>query len=79
MARKLKGKASLSEEVKVEVENYKSSYIVHIMQNSTVANLIDVNNRAWKQELIVNTFSEVDAARILHIPLAKKAHNDLFV
>ncbi|MBA0818637.1 hypothetical protein Gohar_025584, partial [Gossypium harknessii] len=41
-----------------------------------VAELIDVNNRSWKREKIVNTFTNEVAEKILHIPLAKTPHGD---
>ncbi|MBA0818638.1 hypothetical protein Gohar_025584, partial [Gossypium harknessii] len=40
------------------------------------AELIDVNNRSWKREKIVNTFTNEVAEKILHIPLAKTPHGD---
>ncbi|KAK5825481.1 hypothetical protein PVK06_020318 [Gossypium arboreum] len=44
-----------------------------------VLELINKNNREWNKELVINTFSDVDTARILRIPLAKECHDDLVV
>ncbi|MFQ6667849.1 hypothetical protein Gotur_033734 [Gossypium turneri] len=41
-----------------------------------VANLIDDNNRKWKRELVVSTFPEEIAEKILRIPLTKQPHDD---
>ncbi|KAA3473244.1 Zinc finger, CCHC-type [Gossypium australe] len=35
------------------------------------------SSRKWKEELIVSTFPEDIAAKILHIPLTKEAHDDI--
>lgn len=44
-----------------------------------MVDLINVDTRTWKKELVVNTFPEVDAARIFHIPLAMEVHDDPIV
>ncbi|KAA3482686.1 Zinc finger CCCH domain-containing protein 7 [Gossypium australe] len=44
-----------------------------------VADLIDNNTRNWKGGFIRQTFSDLDANRILKIPLAKFQYNDLLV
>ncbi|KAA3453673.1 reverse transcriptase [Gossypium australe] len=44
-----------------------------------VSYLIDANNRRWKSELIRNTFARDTAEKILQIPLAELAHEDLQV
>ncbi|KAA3468407.1 Ribonuclease H-like superfamily protein [Gossypium australe] len=44
-----------------------------------VSDLIDANNRRWKLELIRNTFARDTAEKILQIPLAELAHEDLQV
>ncbi|MBA0726401.1 hypothetical protein Golax_002232, partial [Gossypium laxum] len=33
----------------------------------------------WNKELIINTFSAADVARILQIPLATERHDDIVV
>ncbi|MBA0762016.1 hypothetical protein Gotri_024576 [Gossypium trilobum] len=43
----------------------------------TVVDLIDNANREWRREVITDTFSDVDAAKILRIPLAKEPHEDV--
>ncbi|KAA3454784.1 reverse transcriptase [Gossypium australe] len=45
----------------------------------SVADLIEVSTRRWKRELIVNTFPEHIAQKILQIPLAEEAHEDFKV
>ncbi|KAA3469681.1 reverse transcriptase [Gossypium australe] len=44
-----------------------------------VSDLIDADNRSWKSELIRNTFERDTAEKILQIPLAELAHEDLQV
>ncbi|KAA3483165.1 Alanyl-tRNA synthetase [Gossypium australe] len=44
---------------------------------SLVAKLIDNVNRKWRRETITNTFSGIDATRILQIPLAKETYDDV--
>ncbi|KAA3452465.1 reverse transcriptase [Gossypium australe] len=44
-----------------------------------VSDLIDSNRRRWKSELIKNTFAIDTAEKILQIPLAELAHEDLQV
>ncbi|MFQ6647961.1 hypothetical protein Gotur_021788 [Gossypium turneri] len=46
---------------------------------SAVVELIDNVNRDWNKELIINTFSAADVARILQIPLATERHDDIVV
>lgn len=41
-----------------------------------VAELINNNVREWNRELIVNTFPEEAAGKILGIPLAREPHED---
>lgn len=59
-----------------DVENLRLSSFVYNMWDSKVVELIDSNERIWKWELIVNTFSEEDAENILRILLAKEPHDD---
>ncbi|KAK5844503.1 hypothetical protein PVK06_000643 [Gossypium arboreum] len=49
------------------------------MTDFKVADLINNAERKWKRELIVNTFGEEDASRILRIPLARELHSDFMV
>lgn len=60
----------------LEAPNFRLSTVVNTMSDSKVFDLIDSSNRLWKNELIHNTFSEEDAARILRIPLAQTPHDD---
>ncbi|MBA0678300.1 hypothetical protein Goari_019654, partial [Gossypium aridum] len=50
--------------------------MVSILSLNKVADLIDVNTRKWKVEMIQNTFSEEEVARILCIPLSMNLHED---
>lgn len=59
--------------------NFKVSSVVNTMQYAEVSELIDSNARIWNRELIDNTFSTVDAGKILRIPLACTLHDDLLV
>lgn len=44
-----------------------------------VSELIDANQRAWRRDVIHDTFSSRDANNILQIPLASETHDDLMV
>ncbi|MBA0845669.1 hypothetical protein Goarm_022367 [Gossypium armourianum] len=44
-----------------------------------VADLIDNANREWRRDIITDTFSNADAARIFRIPLVKEPHEDVMV
>ncbi|KAA3463501.1 reverse transcriptase [Gossypium australe] len=44
-----------------------------------VAELIDNNTRRWNEELILRTFAERDAERILSIPLSMRSHEDFLI
>ena len=44
-----------------------------------VSNLIEVTNRTWKTDIIVNTFTADIAKKIMRIPLAKTIHDDFQV
>ncbi|KAA3490640.1 reverse transcriptase [Gossypium australe] len=50
---------------------------VNILHDFRVAELIDENSKKWKEELIHSTFSPGGANKILHIPLAEEAHDDI--
>ncbi|KAK8279577.1 hypothetical protein V6Z12_D09G121800 [Gossypium hirsutum] len=56
--------------------NFRLSSKINSLHVSNVEELIGSNNRNWKVELINNTFTEEDAARILRIPLAQTPHED---
>ncbi|MBA0875744.1 hypothetical protein Goshw_004076 [Gossypium schwendimanii] len=56
--------------------NFRLSSEINSLHVSNVEELIDSNNKSWKVELINNTFTEEDAARILRIPLAQTPHED---
>lgn len=60
-------------------DNYRLFSNVHSLQNLKVLELIDTNIRTWKHEMFLNTLSLVDAKRILCIPLATKAYEDMLV
>ncbi|KAG8490621.1 hypothetical protein CXB51_013849 [Gossypium anomalum] len=62
-----------------DAETFRLSSFVHNMQDSKVTELIDTNKRIWKRELIVNTFLEGDAKKILRIPLAQEPHDHFLV
>ncbi|KAL1060367.1 hypothetical protein V6Z11_1Z103800 [Gossypium hirsutum] len=49
------------------------------LNDSKVAELIDLSSRTWKQELIEYTFPEDVAEMILSIPLAESPHEDFQV
>lgn len=73
-------KISINEDVWIPgADDYRLTNIVHSMHNCQVVDLIDANTRTWKRDLIVNTFLEVDADRILQIPLATTKLDDLLV
>ncbi|KAG4163096.1 hypothetical protein ERO13_D01G150225v2, partial [Gossypium hirsutum] len=44
-----------------------------------VADIIERDSRQWNEGLIHNTFSKIDAERILRIPLVRIAHEDFQV
>lgn len=59
--------------------NFKVSDPVRNMGFSTVADLIDRGQRKWKENVICDTFSAGNAAKILQIPLNSFEHDDLLV
>lgn len=59
--------------------NYKLVVDVPSLHDAKVSDLIDNTSKVWKKDLITNTFSPVDARRILSIPLAEAAHDDFRV
>ncbi|KAA3464145.1 reverse transcriptase [Gossypium australe] len=59
-----------------EATNFRLSSQVDLMRDYCVNLLIDSTTRKWKEELVKDTFVEVDAARILRIPLASNPHED---
>lgn len=59
--------------------DYKLSSSINSVNISMVMDLIDNKYRKWKKEVIVNTFSEAYATKILHIPLMNKRHEDMLV
>ncbi|KAA3455658.1 Ribonuclease H-like superfamily protein [Gossypium australe] len=59
--------------------NYRICYPILNTDITTVASLIDSNNRKWREELIRNTFEANDADRILQIPLALDEHADMVI
>ncbi|MBA0851794.1 hypothetical protein Goshw_026326, partial [Gossypium schwendimanii] len=56
--------------------DYKLSSMVRDNNVLIVVDLIDNANREWRREAITDTFFDVDAAKILRIPLAKEPHED---
>ncbi|XP_016707787.1 uncharacterized mitochondrial protein AtMg00310-like [Gossypium hirsutum] len=62
-----------------EAVNFRLSTVNNSMRNLKVNELIDCNTRLWKRELINNTFTEEDAARILKILLARTPHEDFLI
>lgn len=59
--------------------NFKLSNLIPSMHNVRVAELINATTKEWKKEVKLNTFPIVDATRILQIPLALDAHDNLQV
>lgn len=59
--------------------NFRLSSVTFTMTNFKVSNLISSDERKWKSELIVNTFLEEEAGRILRIPLTRGPHDDFMV
>ncbi|MBA0777487.1 hypothetical protein Gotri_005500, partial [Gossypium trilobum] len=53
--------------------------MVHDNNVLIVVDLIDNANREWRQDIITDTFSDADAARIFRIPLVKEPHEDVMV
>ncbi|MBA0661676.1 hypothetical protein Goklo_005950, partial [Gossypium klotzschianum] len=53
--------------------------MVHDNNVLIVADLIDNANREWRRDIITDTFSDADAARIFRIPLVKEPHEDVMV
>lgn len=60
-------------------KDYRFSYQLQGTSPLWVIDLIDNQNRQWTEALIRVTFSTTDADRILRIPLALNAHDDLLV
>ncbi|KAG8478940.1 hypothetical protein CXB51_028941 [Gossypium anomalum] len=56
--------------------NFRLSSVVNNLNDFKVADLIDNNVRELKRELIVNTFSEEVAGKILSLLLVKDPHDD---
>ncbi|KAG8503629.1 hypothetical protein CXB51_001809 [Gossypium anomalum] len=50
-----------------------------IPDSMMVEDLIERDSRQWNKGLIHNTFSEIDAERILRIPLVRVVHEDFQV
>ncbi|MBA0675146.1 hypothetical protein Goari_016704 [Gossypium aridum] len=59
--------------------NYRLNTSMNNNNVSMVAELMNRNSREWNKELVINTFSDVDTARILRIQLAKECHDNLVV
>lgn len=59
--------------------NYKVGDNVCNFATTMVSDLIDNNSREWKVDVVKNTHTHNDAARIFRVPLAKEAHDDLLV
>ncbi|KAA3488218.1 reverse transcriptase [Gossypium australe] len=60
-----------------DFKNARLSSYVNNLCDFKVAELIDESSKKWKEELIGSTFPEDVAAKILRIPLAKKADDDI--
>ncbi|MBA0632062.1 hypothetical protein Godav_000874, partial [Gossypium davidsonii] len=59
-----------------EAEGIKIKQTVSKPNITRVADLIDSDTRSWRVGLVLNTFVDNDARRILRIPLAKYLHDD---
>ncbi|KAA3481353.1 reverse transcriptase [Gossypium australe] len=59
--------------------NYKLSSAIWNLDVSTVVDLINSTSREWKRDIIISTFTDVDAARILRIPLVANPQEDMMV
>ncbi|XP_012477492.1 uncharacterized protein LOC105793109 [Gossypium raimondii] len=62
-----------------DVGRNRLSAIVANLNDCKVADLINQNNRTWKEELIISTFPEDVAEKIIGIPLAEDPHDDFRV
>lgn len=62
-----------------DVGRNRLSAIVTNLNDCKVADLINQNNRTWKEELIISTFPEDLAEKIIGIPLAEDPHDDFRV
>ncbi|MBA0701515.1 hypothetical protein Goari_022212 [Gossypium aridum] len=62
-----------------DVGRSKISAIITNSNDFKVADVINQSNRTWKKELIISTFSEDVAEKIIGIPLAEEPHDDFRV
>lgn len=60
-------------------DHHKLVCSVQSLQNCKVSELIDHSLRVWKSELIMSTFSKIDADRILSLLLSVEACDNLLV
>ncbi|KAA3476813.1 reverse transcriptase [Gossypium australe] len=60
-----------------DLQMLRLSHHVNNFSDFKVAELIEANSREWKIEVIESTFPAAIAAKIVCIPLAKAAHDDL--